>query len=245
SSVCANASGNASTSVITGATYTWTITNGTITSGASTNAINFVAGAAGNVALGVTVTSNGCSGNATASVPINPLPNATITAPSSVCPNSSANASVVAQAGATYAWTITNGTINSGQSTNAISFTAGASGNVTLGITVTNGSCSGTGSTSITINAVPTPTIAAPANVCANTSANASVASQAGATYAWTITNGTINSGQGTTAINFTAGASGNTTLAITVTNGSCSGNRSEERRGGKERRKWGVWLLL
>jgi hypothetical protein len=69
--------------------------------------------------------------------------NATITAPAAVCANSSGNiASVPADAGATYAWSITNGTITAGLGTAQITWTAGGSGPVNLGVTVANGSAS-------------------------------------------------------------------------------------------------------
>jgi hypothetical protein len=61
------------------------------------------------------------------------------------------------------------------------------------------------------------------------TSATASVANAgAGAAYAWSITNGTINSGNGTNSINFTAGSVGTLTLHVTVTTGAgCSDAQS------------------
>ncbi len=77
------------------------------------------------------------------------------------------------------------------------------------------------GSASVTLVAAPTtPTISAPANVTAATGGYAaSVSTQAGSTYAWTITNGTINTGADTNAITFTAGASGTVDLSCIVTN--------------------------
>jgi len=70
-------------------------------------------------------------------------PDCTITAPSSVYTNSMGNAASVADAGggATYAWTITNGTITTGQGTRAITWSAGTVSPVTIGITVTLGAC--------------------------------------------------------------------------------------------------------
>jgi hypothetical protein len=60
-----------------GATYAWTITNGSITSGQGTRRIRYTSGATGSVALGITVTKNGCADPGTppqASVPIIPRP---------------------------------------------------------------------------------------------------------------------------------------------------------------------------
>lgn len=55
-------------------------------------------------------------------------------------------------------------------------------------------------------NATPSlSVITAPATLAAGASGTASVTNVAGMTYLWTITNGVINSGQGTNSINFTA----------------------------------------
>jgi hypothetical protein len=58
-----------------------------------------------------------------------------ITAPSTVAPNSTGNtasAAAIPSAGATYAWTITNGAITAGAAASTVTFTAGASGTITL-----------------------------------------------------------------------------------------------------------------
>ena len=61
-----------------------------------------------------------------------------------------------AKGGATYEWTVTNGTIDSGQGTRSIQFTPGSSGDVLLGVTVTNAAgCSE--SDDATIGIVPCP----------------------------------------------------------------------------------------
>lgn len=51
-------------------------------------------------------------------------PNASITVPATAPANSSVAASVPAQAGATYFWTVAGGTLSTGQGTNAITFQA-------------------------------------------------------------------------------------------------------------------------
>jgi hypothetical protein len=224
--VCQNSSANASVASQPGATYVWSVSNGTINSGQGTPNIVFTAGASGNVGLGISLTASGCTGTSTATVAITQQPVITINAPANVCANSSANASIAAQPGTpVYNWTITGGTISNGQGTPNITFTAGASGNVGLGIVVTTGGCTATSNATVPISQLQPVTIAAPASVCANTSANASVASQAGATYTWTITGGAITNGQGTPNLTFTAGASGSVVLGITVGNGACSGS--------------------
>ncbi len=66
----------------------------------------------------------------------------------------------------------------------------------------------------------PDSTITAPISVLVNTTNNSACAPDAGAgaTYVWTIINGSITAGQGTTCITWTAGGSGTTTLGVTVT---------------------------
>jgi hypothetical protein len=67
----------------------------------------------------------------------------------------------------------------------------------------------------------PAAVIAAPSAVGAGSpNRTASVASHAGSTYAWTIGNGTITAGQGTSQITFTAGAAGTpVTLSVVESN--------------------------
>jgi hypothetical protein len=90
----------------------------------------------------------------TTEVLINPSPFVQITAPSSVCPNSSGNVASVPDAGvgATYDWMITNGTITAGAGTRSITFTAGSSGSVVFFVTVHSGAgCPAATSTSVSI----------------------------------------------------------------------------------------------
>ena len=88
-------------------------------------------------------------------------------------------------------------------------------------VTHTQGFQSGNGQVIITpVNGVPAPgAITGSSTICANASGSYSIASLVGATsYTWTVPAGTtINSGQGTTAINITAGStSGN--ISVTAT---------------------------
>ena len=84
---------------------------------------------------------------------------------------------------------------------------------------------SGSGSASVaagsgTASTAPVALITAPATVTAEQAGYAaSVPSQPGFTYAWSVTNGTIMVGAYTDSIAFRAGASGSVTLTCTVTN--------------------------
>jgi hypothetical protein len=88
----------------------------------------------------------------TASGGVAPL--STITAPTSVTGSQAGYAaSVPAQTGCTYSWTVTNGAVMVGAGTDSIAFTPGATGTVTLSCKVTSGtglSATGTASAAIT-----------------------------------------------------------------------------------------------
>ena len=212
-----------------GASYVWTITNGTITSGLGTSSVTYTAHGVSPITLEIVVTSG--TGCAAASDPLNPTeiavidnPVVDITADSAVCANSSGNPASVpdAGAGATYAWGISGGAITSGQGTNAITYTAGSSFNVVLTVNVSLASgCSAAGNTSVTINSNPNATISTPASTCAGSSGNAAsvVDAGVGASYVWSLTGGTITSGQGTPSITFGVTAGPTAILDVLVTN--------------------------
>ncbi|HVR37763.1 MAG TPA: right-handed parallel beta-helix repeat-containing protein, partial [Thermoanaerobaculia bacterium] len=217
--VCANANGNASVAAQAGATYTWGVTNGTLNTGQGTPAITFTAGSTGSVVVNVTVTAGSCTSTGNATIPIVPPPSPTITGPTQVCPNTT----FVLDAGAgfaSYLW-------STGATSQQITVSQNAASS-TYSVQVTNaGGCSGIDSHVVTLLANPDASINAPGNVDANSSNTASVPSQGGATYNWSITNGSITAGQGTNAITFTAGGTGNVVLSVTVTIGSCTATGS------------------
>jgi NHL repeat-containing protein/PKD domain-containing protein len=81
------------------------------------------------------------------------LTNLAITVPLPVYASNDAQTASVADAGfgAEYLWSITNGTIVSGQGTRTIRFAAGATGNVELHVTITKLGCPETGSISVPV----------------------------------------------------------------------------------------------
>jgi uncharacterized repeat protein (TIGR01451 family) len=177
----------------------------------------------------VTVTdANGCSAtSAPTVVTATSAPTPTITAAPAVCPSSIGNAaSTPVVAGATYAWTVSGGTLTSGQGTSAITFNAGPAGNVLLGLTVTAGSCSGAASLAVPINASSTAAIVAPSSVFAGSINSASVlAGPAGTNYSWTVNGGSIVGASNGNSITFSAGAAGTVDLSVSINSGGCSAN--------------------
>jgi hypothetical protein len=131
--------------------------NGNPIGGATGN--QFVASVAGDYTVAVTAT--GCSSAASTAktVLINPIPNATITAPASVVSASAGNAASVANAGAgaTYSWSVTGGSITAGSGTPNVTFTAGAVGTLSIQVTVSAGGCSDTKSANVNVTAAAVP----------------------------------------------------------------------------------------
>ena len=151
--VCVGQTLQLSASTIPGASYSWSGPN-SFTSGQQNPSIaSATLAASGTYSVSATVA--GCiSPVAMTSAVVNTAPSSTITAPSSVCSNSGGHGASVPDAGvgATYAWSITNGSITGGAGTRSITFTAGASGMVTLNVTVQHGGCSSLGSVNVPID---------------------------------------------------------------------------------------------
>ncbi len=132
-------------------------------------------------------------------------------------------ASVTPQVGVSYRWTITGGHLTEPDGAAFMHFAASTPGTVTITCTLTNnatGNVVATYSAQVAItNAPAQPIVVAPGfATTAQSGLIASVEHQAGATYAWTITGGTITAGPATNSITFTAGPPGLLTLACTVT---------------------------
>jgi hypothetical protein len=142
----------------------------------------------------------GCSNSDNKTVTINPLPDCTITAPTSVCANSTVNIASVPDAGdnVTYEWEINNGTITGGQDTDSITWDAGNIDPVTIGITITNAngcSCSNQG-VDIIVNPLPIATASSNSPVCIGGTIQLTGGSDNMTSYRWVGPNGFISDQQ-------------------------------------------------
>lgn len=143
-----------------GCSYRWTISNGTISSGSTSSQMIFSVDNPGTTHLYCDVTNAaGTDVQSQFIVNVAPIPLLPIIdAPAFVSAGAKGlTASVAPQAGCSYVWTIANATITGDWTTNQISFTAGASGFIQLGCTVTNqaGTASPLGAAMLTIVQMP------------------------------------------------------------------------------------------
>jgi len=146
---------------------------------------------------------------------------ATITpTPASVCGNSTGNTATGPAGMTSYSWSIVNGTIVGSTTSQSITYTAGASGNVTLTLTVVAAdNCQDTDSVNVPIvvtPAQPTITPGGPTTFC--TGGSVTLTSSAVSGNQWYLEGNPIG---GETNQNYVATASGNYT--VVATNGNCS----------------------
>ncbi|WKZ77198.1 MAG: T9SS type A sorting domain-containing protein [Candidatus Kapaibacterium sp.] len=226
--VCQGSTQNYNVTNIAGQSYVWTVTGGTITSGAGTNSINVQWTVLGTneVKVKISTTGTNCEKTLTLNVSVEDQPNPTIAGPSVVCTGDVATYSVTAVSGHSYLWSLggTNGTFTSGTNapTATIEWLTAGTETITLVQTNATGNCSATTSMLVTINQTPVQTtIAGKETVCNGSVEPYSVTNIAGQSYVWTVTGGTITSGAGTNAITVQWTAIGAQTVKVNIkTNG-------------------------
>jgi YD repeat-containing protein len=152
----------------------------------------------------------------------------TITAPGSVCANASAQGSIAAQTGVTYSWSISGGTITAGGGTNAITFTAGASGTVTLNVTVSNACGNASASPATVAISVPTATVSGGGTIDAGGSSMIQAALTGTAPWSLTWSDGVVQSNVNASPATRTVSPSATTTYTVSsISDASCSGTAS------------------
>jgi hypothetical protein len=172
---------------------------------------------------------SGCFDIKPVTVTVNPAPIVVITNPAAVCAPNTVNITAPAVTagsapGLTYTyWTDAAATI---PYTTPTAATAG-----TYYIKGTNAAgCATIQPVVVTVNPLPTPAITGPDPVCVTVNNNNSTyttANVAGHTYTWTVTGGTIVTGQGTNTItvNWTTAGPGSVSVTETITSSGCSGS--------------------
>ncbi|HYR29870.1 MAG TPA: hypothetical protein VEU30_15475, partial [Thermoanaerobaculia bacterium] len=230
SSITASSTGTAS--VPSGAaSYSWSITNGTIIGSATGNSITYRAHCSGSVTLNVSATAScGTAGSNSRNVSIT-RNTVHVTGSQTIDQGQTATITATLTGVAPFTVVWSDGVTQSGINTTSV--TRGVSPAVTTTYTATatdfnNCPAVSTGSAVITVNpcSSPSATISAASSITASANGTASVAAGAGS-YAWSINNGTIIGSASGNAITYRAGCSGLVTLSVTVTASCGEGNSS------------------
>ena len=195
-------------------TYTWSITNGTITAGQGSQTIMFSAASPCSMTISVTATNSfGCSSSSSASVSVTaPPPSAN----SPINAGDTLNLSVPTVAGATYSWTGPAEFTSTNQSPSISDAQPCSSGQYCVSVTA-NGCTTLSNCVSVTVN-TPQPTSNGP--LCAGDTLYLSITNFAGATYNWTGPGWFSSTNQNPSVTNVTTEAAGDYCVTVTATNG-------------------------
>lgn len=196
-------------------TYSWN-------SGQTTDTIsvNGLTASGSPYSFTVTGTIGTCSTSKTIIVSVNPIPvTQPITGPASVCATDTGLVYVVSPPGGNYTWSINGGTIVGGQNTDSITVNWDSAGTGTLTVIDTNSfGCPGLPQTlTVTINPLPdsSTVIQGPSPVCENSTQTYFVIPNAGSTYYWFVSGGTIVSSSTSSVVSIQWGAAGLGTISI------------------------------
>jgi GH18 family chitinase len=191
---CQGATQTYSVTNVSGITYAWTMPSGW-TGTSTTNSISATVGSgSGNITVTAT---NGCGTSTAATLAVAPglLPAApsAISGNASPCSGASVTYTVGTVSGVTFMWTFPSGwTITSGNGTNSVTVTAGATGG-SASVMASN-PCGNSTATTLTLTPTAGPAqpsiITGSANPCQGTATTYSVVNVSGVTYNWTLPSG-------------------------------------------------------
>ena len=231
--VCAqsNATVTFTGSAAAGATYNWTFGMGAVpmtASGVGPHTVSY--GSAGTKTIGLTVNAGGCSASTSQNISVSAPPTATFTLPTSVCVGEMAAITYTGNAGATstYTWSVDGASQSPGNTSGPLSLSWASAGTKTIGLSITQGACTVSSSSTITVNPIPSVSISAsPSTICADQSTTLAVsgaAPAAGSTYAWNFGSGaspaTSNS---SSPVSVTYATAGSIQPSLTVTSNGCT----------------------
>jgi hypothetical protein len=216
-----------------GVGYTWTVVGGFFVTGNGTPSITVQWQNQGNQSLTITRNNFGTVTATTNNVAVSRTPTPAVGGPNVVCINTEHTYSTPAVAGSNYVWNITPAAnwVNIGGAppgSNFINVRWIQTGNATVSVTETaiGGVCSATASATVIVNPIPTPNVQSattgygnpntrrPGIVCQNSTHTYNVGATPGNVFQWTVTGGTILSGQNTSTVNVQWGTAGVGTIA-------------------------------
>ncbi|MEX0966772.1 MAG: hypothetical protein WD077_06010 [Bacteroidia bacterium] len=209
-----------------GHTYNWSVSGGSIISGANTDSALVYWADVDTGVITITETSvSGCSVSSNKKVPLIRRPVPEVNGPDSVCKNSPGIFYNATSTSNNYNWSVTGGTIVHQSSNNiTVDWGAGDTGIITL--TEMNNHCDSTINFLVIINPVPDPDIIGDTIICINNSGNVySTPVTVGSTYSWSISGGNFISGNTGPSVNANWTAVGANTISLTetVTQTGCS----------------------
>ncbi len=131
-------------------------------------------------------TTNGCSGTATATVTVNPIPTTTAGSNSPICAGTTLNLLAVASVvpGATYGWTGPNGFTSAVQNPTIAGATVAATGVYT--VTVTANTCTSISTVNVIVNAAPITIAGSNTPLCVGDNLNLTATNSVGSIFGWT-----------------------------------------------------------
>jgi uncharacterized repeat protein (TIGR01451 family) len=224
--VCAGDTLLLTASTVPGATYSWTGPNGFASSLQNPSIPNATPAATG--VYSVTATVSGCASTAaTTAATVHPRPAAAVSGTATVCQGTSTDISAALTGTAPWSVTWSDGLTQSVGSSPATRTVTPLATTTYIVTGVIDAHCSGTGSGAAVVTVglpVDAPVITAPNwTPIGTTGIAASASAHDGSTYAWTLTGGTLTSGQGSAAITLDAGDPGTTmVLQVAETNTAC-----------------------
>ncbi|MCX6246079.1 MAG: PKD domain-containing protein [Bacteroidetes bacterium] len=229
-SVCVGSTGNVYTTQAGMTNYVWTVSaGGTVTAGgtAASSTVTVTWNTLGAQTVSVNYTQAGCPALSpfVFNVTVNPRPVPTISGLPTLCAGTTGVVYTTEPGMSGYTWTVSaGGSITAGAGTSAITVTWNTAGAQTVTVNYSNAfACPALTVTSypVTVNALPVPTIAGTAALCAGTSAV--YTTQGGMTnYTWTVSaGGTITAGGTTTdnTVTVTWNTAGAQSVSINYTN--------------------------
>ena len=192
-----------------GGSYAWTGPNSFSSTLQNPSITNVTALNAGTYTLTVTSAAN-CVATATTSVIINPTLIVSAGNNGPLCAGNNLN--ITASTGASWSWTGPNGFTSNQQNPSLPNATTSMSG--TYSVTATDAfGCVGSASTTVVVNALPTPVITGNSPLCANQTLILNVNSTG--TYTWTGPNSFSSSNQNPSIPGITTAASGTYSLTV------------------------------
>ncbi len=227
-SVCLNIPSTDTTEIFQSG-YTWNIVSGgIITSGQTTNKVNVLWNTLGIHSITVNYTDqHGCTALVPASkqVTVSALPSPAIAGAATVCAGDTKTYKTLAGA-SSYTWGVPSSGINvisgGGVADDSVTIQWNTSGtyNISVNYVISSGCTAASPSNySVTVNALPFPQITGPAPVCAFSTHNYTVSPIIGGHfYNWTVTGGTILSGQNAGTVQVSWGNSSPGSLGLTET---------------------------